>query len=90
MQTPDGVFKKKHYRAVMNSDGGAKSFKLKIAHKLTPDHLNPAFFQKMHVNKAFDVSIFSKIKFDISITTSSLVQFCLGVFTKSGNCDGNL
>lgn len=87
MQTPDGVFKKKHYRAVMNSDGGAKSFKLKIAHKLTPDHLNPAFFKKMNVNKAFDVSIFSKIK---SITTSFLVQFCLGVFTKSGNCDGNL
>lgn len=51
------MFKKNHFRAVIKADGGPKTLGLKIAFKLTPDHLDPKFFQKMHVHKAFDVSI---------------------------------
>lgn len=56
LQTPDGVLKKKHFRAVIKGDGGAKHLGLKIAYKLTADHLDPKFFQKMHVGMAFEVS----------------------------------
>lgn len=57
LQTPDVIFKKQHFRAVIKGDGLHKSFGLKVASKLTPDHLDPQFFQKMHVHKAFDVII---------------------------------
>lgn len=60
-QTPDGIFKKNHFRAVIKGDGGPKSFGLKVASKLTPDHLDPTFFQKMHVHNAFDVNILSYV-----------------------------
>lgn len=57
LQTPDGVVKKKHFRAVIRGDGGPKHLGLKIARKLTPDHLDPKFFQKMNNQKAFDVKL---------------------------------
>lgn len=54
-KTPDGVFKKQHFRAVLTNDGGPKYMGLKVAYKLTPNHLDPKFYEKMSVNKAFEV-----------------------------------
>lgn len=51
------TLKKNHFRAVIDCDGGDKGFGMKIAHKLTPDHIDPKYYQKMHVAKAFDMSV---------------------------------
>lgn len=55
LQTPNGV--KKHFHAVIKCDGGPKSLGLKIAYNFTLDHIDSKFFQIMHVNKAFEVTV---------------------------------
>lgn len=57
LQTPEGIIKKNHWRAVIGMEN-RNFFNLKIAHKLTHDHLNPKHYQKMNVPMAFYVSIF--------------------------------
>lgn len=55
LQTPFGTVKKEHWEAVLELDGGDKNFGLKIAYKLTKNHLKPLFWQKMNVAMAFQV-----------------------------------
>lgn len=55
-QTPDGIVKKQHWEAVITQEGFAKP-NLKVAHILTPTHLNPTNYQKMNVPLAFQVSL---------------------------------
>ena len=56
LQTPDGIVKLKHFRAVIRNDGGERHLGLKIAHKLTHDHLHPQYYQKMNLGMVLDVS----------------------------------
>ncbi|KAF7998628.1 hypothetical protein HCN44_011036 [Aphidius gifuensis] len=53
--TPDGKIKKKHWKAVIELDGGKENFGSKAAHKLTADHIDPQYWQKMNVAMAFKV-----------------------------------
>lgn len=52
--TPDGIVKKKHWLQLLKEDGGLGP-NLKMAYKLTPDHLNPKGYQKMNVPMAYQV-----------------------------------
>ena len=55
LQTPDGIIKKKHWKAVIDIE--SKNFyNLKVAYKLTADHIDPKYYQKMNVPMAFYVS----------------------------------
>lgn len=61
LQTPDGFVRKIHWENLLQHETYLKS-NLKIAFKLTPQHLNPEGYQKMNVPLAYQVII--KIFFD--------------------------
>lgn len=50
------MVKKTHWRAVINMES-RNIYNLRIAYKLTPDHLDPKYYQKMNVPMAFYVNI---------------------------------
>ena len=56
LQTPDGIIRKKHWRAVIEAES-QHFYNMKVAFKLTPDHLDPKYYQKMNVPMDFYVSI---------------------------------
>ena len=55
-QTPDGIIRKKHWRAVVDAES-QHFYNMKVVYKLTPDHFDPKYYQKMNVPMAFYVSI---------------------------------
>ena len=55
-QTPDGIIKKKHWRALLEVENH-NFYNMKVAYRLTPDHSDPKYSQKMNVPMAFDVHI---------------------------------
>ncbi|CAD6216043.1 GSCOCG00011251001-RA-CDS [Cotesia congregata] len=55
--TPDGFVKKSHWETLLIHENYLKA-NLKIAYKLTPQHLNPEGYQKMNVPLAYQ--LFSK------------------------------
>jgi len=55
VQIPTGIVKKKHFYALIEEDGGASYLGLKMAHKFTLKHVEPKFFEKMHVHTAMQV-----------------------------------
>ncbi|KYN29059.1 hypothetical protein ALC57_01523 [Trachymyrmex cornetzi] len=46
-QTPDGVIKLSHWYALLKSENPT-GFNLKVVHKLTIDHIEPRYYQKMN------------------------------------------
>jgi len=53
-QTPDGIIKLKHWEALLDLEH-EESYNLKIAYKLTSNHIRPKHYQKMNVAMAFQV-----------------------------------
>lgn len=58
-QTPDGIIKLLHWYTIVKKEN-QKGFNLKVAYKLTEDHIKPQYFQKMNVALAFQVHNFFK------------------------------
>ncbi|XP_074094037.1 uncharacterized protein LOC141524209 isoform X2 [Cotesia typhae] len=56
-KTPDGMVRKSHWEALLKYENHLKA-NLKVAYKLTPEHLNPEGYQKMNVRLAEE--LFSK------------------------------
>lgn len=56
------MIKKAHFKAIIDCDGGPKCFAMKMAHKLTADHLDPKYYQKMNVAMAFQVNKITYVK----------------------------
>ena len=71
LQTPDGVIWKRYWRSVLEVE--KKNFyNMKVAYKLTPDHVDPKYFQKMNVPVAFCVCTF--ILFTIPASCSEYIS----------------
>ena len=56
LQTPDGMIRKKHWRVLLEVEN-KHFYNMKVAYKLTEDHLDPKYYQKMNVPMAFYVRI---------------------------------
>lgn len=59
VQTPDGVVKKDHWKALLRCENFSKP-NLKVAYKLTPQHIDPKGYQVMNVPLAFEVSFYKQ------------------------------
>ena len=84
LQTPDGVIRKRHWRAVLEIEK-THFYNMKVAYKLTPDHVDPKYFQKMNVPMAFYVCTF--ILF--TIPASTIEYIALFKTSKMSSCFQN-
>ncbi|KAJ8968084.1 hypothetical protein NQ314_002474 [Rhamnusium bicolor] len=80
LQTPDGVIKLQHWQSLIETENSL-GYNLKLGYKLTPDHIQPRYYQKMNVALAFQVRFFF---FNNYPTNVSIVVFW------SRTCNGNI
>lgn len=73
-----------HFEALLKQDGGKRNFGLKIAHKLTSDHINPKYYQKM--NSGLVVQVCKLYKY-LLVAFGIYSQYVQKIANNRSNCE---